>query len=627
MFEFIRNHQRLMQFILLVLIVPPFALFGIDGYTRFSDDGSAVAKVGGAKVTQQEFAQAQREQIERARQMLGNNFDPALLDNPEARESVLDSVVNQRTLAYYAVRKNLLVSNDQLRATIQSIPAVQENGQFNRERYVTLLAGQGMTPVTFEDKLRQDLSVQNILGAVSQSAFSPKKMIDFITRAQLEERSVQEMLVPTAAFVSQVKLTPQAIEEYYKANQKDFTVPTQVKVEYLVLSVDTLAAGITPNAEEVKGFYEQNKGRYGQTEERQASHILLKTEGEKDKAAIKAKAESVLKEAKAAGADFAALAKKYSQDPGSAVQGGDLGFFGKGAMVKAFEDATFAMKEGEISNLVESEFGFHIIKLMGVKAAKVKPFEEVRAQIEKEFRAQQAQKKFSESAEGFTNTVYEQADSLKPAADKYKLEIKTSPLFSRATAPKEFGNAKLLDRLFGDDALKTKRNTEAIDLGKNTLISARVVEHKPQSVRPLEEARPNITALLTAKEALALARKDGEAKLKVAQASADAAGFSPEKSVSRVKPEGLSIEALRAVLSAPTAKLPHVVGVEVPGGYAVFRINKVTAPAAPDVAVRENLKASLARAQGEADFGGTLAGFKQFAKVETFKQNLDKKPQ
>ena len=624
MFEFIRTHQRLMQFLLLILIVPPFAFFGIDGYRRISDDPNAVAKVAGQVISQQEFTNAQREQTDRMRQMLGRNFDPAMLDNAEARQATLDTLVSQRVLMTQAIKRNLLVSDERLRSVIMSIPALQENGQFSKDRYDVLLRSQGLTAQGFEAKLRQDLAVQAVSSGVSESAFAPKTVLDLVVRAQSEEREVQEWIIKSDAFAAQVKLADNAVKNYYDANQREFQVSAQVKVEYVVLSQDTLGAAIETNAAEIKAYYEQNQARYSQDEQRQASHILLKADG--DKAAARAKAEAVLAEVKAAGADFAALAKKYSQDPGSAAQGGDLGLFARGAMVKPFEDAAFKLKEGEISGLVESDFGLHIIKLISIKGSKIKSFEEMRTEIEKEWKKQQAQKKYAESAESFSNTVYEQSDSLKPAADKFKLEVKTTPFFARAAAPAQLNNQKMLDRLFGDEAIKNKRNTEAIETAPATLVSARVVEFKPQAIRPIAEVQAGITARLTGREAQALAKKEGEAKLKAAQASVDAVAFAAAKSISRDKPEGLPGEALKAVMTASLTKMPALVGVELPNGYGVYRINKAAQPEKADIAKRENVRVALTRAQAEADFMGYLESLKKVSKVELHPENLEKKP-
>ena len=628
MFEFIRTHQRLMQFLLLVLIVPPFAFFGLDGYKRFSDDSAAVAIVAGHSITQNEFTQAQREQIERQREIARNlnvPFDAAMMDTPAARGVTLDNLVNQRALTTFAVRRGVEVTDERLREVIMAIPAVQENGQFSKERYARLLAAQGYTPEGFENRLRQDLSLQALNTGIAESAFSPRTVQAMVARAQGEEREVQEYLLKAEAYVAAVKVTPEAVRSFYDANQKEFVLPAQIKVEYVSLGIDAITQTLKAPGEEIKAFYDQNAARYRQVESRQASHILIKADEKTDRAAARSKAEDVLKLAKAPGADFGALAKKYSQDPVSASQGGSLGSMTRGSMVKSFEDAVFVMKTGDISGIVESEFGYHIIKLAGVVPEKVRTLEDVRPEIEKEWARREAQKKFTESAEGFTNVVFEQADSLKPAADKYKLTIATSGFFARGAPPKELANPRLLERLFADDAIKARRNTEALEVAPGVLLSARVVESKPQSIRPFAEVESQVREQMERREAQAMARKEGEEKLKAAQQSADALAFGASKSVSRAKPEGLPNEALRLVMSAPVGKLPAVVGAQVGGGYMIVRINKVKEAAGVEPAREQAIMSALDRAQAESEFSAYLESVRQAAKVVVQRENLEKK--
>jgi len=628
MFEFIRSHQRLMQFLLLVLIVPPFAFFGLDGYKNFTEDSGALAKVAGYAITQQEYAQAQREQLDRQReiaQRMNLPFDAAMFDTPASRQAALDSLVNQRVLTTFAVKRGIAVTDERLREVIMAIPAVQEGGQFNKERYTRLLAAQGFTPESFEARLRQDLSMQALNTGVGETAFSPRAVQAMVASAQAEEREVQELLVKADAFTAEVKLKPEAAKAYYDANQKEFMLPAQVTAEYAVLSVDAIAATLVAPAAEIKAFYDQNGARYKQEEQRQASHILIRLEEKADKAALKARAEDVLKQARAAGADFAALARKFSQDPGSAAQGGSLGSFARGAMVKAFEEAVFAMKPGEISNVVESEFGYHIIKLTGVTPGKVRTLDEVRPEIEKEWTRREAQKKFAESAEGFTNTVYEQADSLAPAAEKYKLKLMKTAAFARAAPPREINHPKLLERLFSDDAVKSRRNVEAIEIAPGVLVSARVADYKPQTLRPFEEVQAAIKEQLTAKEAAALAHQEGEKRLKALQQSADAAGFGAAKTVSRGKTGGYPVEVMRAVMAAPTDKLPTVVGVPLGSGYGLFRIIRAGAGSAVEPNRLAAIRSALDRAQAEADFSAYLESIKRASKVTVYKDRLEKK--
>ncbi|MCX7178901.1 MAG: peptidylprolyl isomerase, partial [Proteobacteria bacterium] len=276
--------------------------------------------------------------------------------------------------------------------------------------------------------------------------------------------------------------------------------------------------------------------------------------------------------------DFAKLAKQHSQDPGSAEKGGDLDWFGRGMMVKPFEEAVFSLKENEISSVVRSDFGFHIIKLSGIKAERAKPLQEVRGEIAEELKRQGAAKKYAELAEAFSNTVYEQSDSLKPAAEKFKLTLQQSPWISKgATLPGPLGNAKLNAALFSDDAIKNKRNTEAVEVTAKNLVAARIVEHKPASLQPLEAVKGEIEKRLVREEALKLAQKSGEAYLaKLKQGEQPDLAWGAVHSISRVSAPGIAPEAVRSIFSSDVAKLPAYAGVQLSnGGYALYRTMRI----------------------------------------------------
>jgi len=632
MFEFIRTHQRLMQFLLLLIIIPAFVIgFGLQSYTPGWNDPNMVAKVCGAPVTQQEYLRAQEDYMATLRSQLGPNFRSEFFDNAETRATIVDRLVSQRVLACNAVKRNIIASDQQLQQAILREPRFQQDGVFNKDLYNAMLLSNGMTPAMMESQLRQNLAIQAISSGVFDSSFAPQSVEALIARAQDEQREVQDFVIKPDAYTAEVKLAPEAAKAYYDANQREFQVPPQMRAEYLVLSAEALSAGIAVKPDEIKVYYEQNLSRYGVPEERQARHILIAADEKApaaEIAAARAKAQGLLAELKAAPGKFPELAKQFSADPGSAAKGGELDFAPRnGAFVKPFEDALYSLKQGEISDLVQTNYGFHIIQLMAIKPSTVKPFEEVRAGIEKDWKLQRGQKLYAESTEAFADLVYTQPDSLKPAADKYKLTVQSTALFSRAAPPKDLANAKLLEKLFGDEALKSKRNTEAVEIAPGVMASARVVEYKPQTIVPFDDAKAQIVAKLTRREAQVLARKDGEAKLKAAQANPDAVSFGPANTLSRGKPEGIVPEVLKAVMSAPAAKLPVVVGVELAdGGYGLFRINKVSQPEKPDPAAREGLKSALTRSQAQADFSSYLAGLRQAAKVELHLENLEKKP-
>ncbi len=619
MFEFIRTHQRLMQFVLLLIIFPSFAFFGLEGYTRFRGDANAVATVAGQPITKEQLDEAHRAQVDRLRQMFGGQIDTRMFDTPEARQSVLDGLIAQRALLAEVNRQHITVPDQVLQQQILSIPDLRTaDGKFDSERYKALLAAQGMTPAIYEARLRQDLALQQLSQAVAGTAIAPHSVVNWLADLNEQEREVQELRFNPADFMSKVKVTDAMVKDFYEKNPAYFQVPEQAKAEYVVLSMDAVAAQVKVSDADIKSYYEQNKQRFKTDEQRRASHILItvpKSASAADKAAARDKATKLLEQVRKNPADFAKLAKANSQDPGSAEKGGDLGFFTRGSMVKPFEDAAFKLKKGDISDLVESEFGYHIITVTDIKPGGEKSLDEVKGEIAGEIKKQLAAKKFTEMAETFSNTVYEQADSLKPVADKLGLKIETVSGLNRngnPAAPQAlYNNPKFLGVLFSEDAIRNKRNTEAVEVAPSTLIAGRILEYKPASKKSLEEVKTQVTELVTKQEANQLARKAGEEKLAALKAKPDDAGFGKSLVVSRLKNPGLRGEAVTAILKADVSKLPTFVGAYMGSeGYGIFRINKVSQPATPD--------ANRRKAQ-EQQFTSSMAGADSTAFVDTVK--------
>lgn len=628
MFDFVRTHQRLMQFVLLLFIFPSFAFFGIQSYSRMRDSDDALAKVAGVSITQQEFDAARREQMDRMRQMFGDQFDSKMLDTPEAKQRILDNLIAQKALAAEATRDRLFVSDQALQQTILSIPGLTTSeGKFDGERYKAVLAMQGMTPAMYEARLRHDMAVQQVNAAVQSTAFSPKTVATRLSDLNDQEREVQELAFKPADFTSQVKITDDMLKAYYDKNAAQFEIPEQVKAEYAILTLDAIASQITVTDADIKSYYENNQKRFSTDEQRRASHILIaikKDAPAAEKSAAKAKAEKLLAEVRKNPSSFAKIAKENSQDPGSAERGGDLDYFSKGMMVKPFEQAAWKLKEGEISDVVESDFGYHIIQLTGIKPAAVKPLEEVKSEIVAEIKKQQAQKKFADAAEVFSNTVYEQADSLKPAADKLHLKIETISNLTRqpnpALGPAPFNNEKFLKALFSDDSIKNKRNTEAVEVSPNTLIAGHILEYKPTTKRSFDEVKSIVRDRVTQEEAVKLAKKAGEEKLAALKSKDDTAGFGAAKTVSRTKPGDVNGKALTAVMKADTSKLPVYVGVDLDGrGYSVYRITKVSQPANPDTARRQAEQQQVANVLAQQEMLAYLEVLKQKAKAKVLK--------
>ncbi len=626
MFDAVRNNKKIVQ-IFLALITLPFAFFGVESYVRNVGTGDDVASIGDVKISQQQFQQALRDQRERLRTQMGAQFDPKLLDTPEARKTILDDLVDQRLLMLEASRNKMFASDEAIRRAIAGIDAFKVDGRFSSERYEAALAAQGMTPAGFEAQLRQDLTLQQLAGAVGQSGLMARAVGDRILAMQTEKREVQEFRIGLDANLDKVKLADDAARKFYDANGKQFETPEQARAEYVVLSMETIGAQLAVSDAEIKAWYDGHKDRFTQPEERRASHILIASEKlGKDKA--RAKAEEILIEVRKNPAGFADLARKNSDDPGSAAKGGDLGFFGRGMMVKPFEEATFKLKDGEVSGIVESDFGFHIIKLTGIHEGKEKPLAEVKGEIEAELKKTAASRKFAEAAEAFSNLVYEQSDSLKPAADKFKLTVQQSGWLGRQANPAAgpLGNEKVLAALFGEDSLKNKRNTEAVEIAQNTLVAARILEYMPAAQQPFDGVRNAIETMLRRQEAQAMAVKDGEARLEALKKGEDGIAWGPLKSVSRLDPRQIPQPAAPAVFRMETGKLPSYAGVVLPGsGYALFKLVKVDAGAALDDARRQALMRQLATLGMQEDVQGYLAALRSRYKVEINKAALETK--
>ncbi len=608
MFEFVRSHTRLLQFLLLLLILPSFVVFGIQGYSRLNEGGNRdVATVDGQAIKQSEWDAAHQSQVQRVRQQMPN-IDAKVFDTPAARTESLDGVIRDRVLATAVQKLHLEVSDARLQRLFASDPqfAMLRNadGTVNKE----LLAAQGMTSEIFAARLRQDLSAQQVTRAVTDSAMASPALMKSALDSLLQRREIKWLRFDAKDYLAKVNPTAAEVEAYYKSRLDDFKAPEQATIEYVVLDLEVLKRGIAVPDAELQQYYTANLSRYTVAEERRARHILVKAEKDaapdvKQKA--KAKAEDLLVLARKNPAGFAELAKKSSDDAGTAAQGGDLDFFGRGAMTKPFEDATYALKPGEISPVIESDFGYHIILLDQVRGGESKPFEAVRASIEDDVRKQLATKKWAEAAEQFTNTVYEQADSLQAVIDKLKL-AKLSATVQRNPLPGvkgPLGSAKLLDALFSGDAIKNKRNTDAVEVSANQLASARVVQHSPARVLPLDEVKARVTTSVKNDQAAALARADGTARLALLRSAAPGE-LANQGVVSRNRPEGLDQKSLEGILKADASKLPATVGVDLAGqGYLVARIDKVLPadlPADQQDAMRNQFAQMLAQAESQA---------------------------
>ena len=583
MFDFVRRNTRILQLILVLLILPSFVLVGMEGYSQFTDNAGTVAKVGKQKVSQQEWDNAHRNFVERQRSQRPD-LDMSLFDLPEVKQQSLDALIREYVLLMAANDQHLTVPAGRIMRIFANDPQFaalrNPDGTVNK----ALLEARGMSPLQLETMLRQELTVAQVLGGVQMSSHGSQLSTRAAVDALFQVRDVQWVKFEPKAYVAQLNPTAEQLQAFYKdpANATWLTTPEQADVQYVVLDLDTLKARVSVSEDELRRSYKENIQRYSTPEERRASHILIKAEASAsaaEKKAARAKAEQLLAQLQKDPKQFAELARKNSDDPGSGANGGDLDFFGRGDMVKPFEDAAYGLKPGQLSGMVESEFGFHIIQVTAVRGGETKPFEAVRAEIEDDARKQLAQRQYAEAAEKFTNMVYEQSDSLQPVADELKLTVQTANGVLRQPGAKEQGdlsNRRLLETLF-DPANRAKgHNTEAVEVGTNKLVSARIVKYRPAALMPFEQAQAQVRERWVTAQALKAARADAEQKMALWKQSPEKAALPAAVQMSRRTVFAQPAAVLDAALRVPEKQLPAWTVVSLGDeGVALLKVNKV----------------------------------------------------
>ncbi|MCX7627035.1 MAG: SurA N-terminal domain-containing protein [Methylophilaceae bacterium] len=572
MLETIRERsQSWIAKLILALITVPFALWGIDSYLREAGSNVAVAKVDGQSITAQQFARSLQEWRD---SLMKGNSAPNAMDTPELRSAVLERLINTRLLAAEAKRGGYAISDDQLAKFVVSMPEFQKNGRFSQEVYDQVLMANGLTPSQFEARMREELLIQQVQNGIAGLAFVPHAVADVALRSHYQRREISVFALRPEDYLAQTQIKPEESKAYYDQHPDEFRVPEQVKLEFLVFSVNNLIPSMQVSDEEARKFYEENASKFQEDEERHARHILI-TYGN-DKAVARKKAEAVLAEVRKSPENFAALAKKYSQDPGSADKGGDLGPIKRGLMVKPFEDAVFAMTPGSISDLVETEFGYHIIQVTEVKGGG-QTFETLRPQIRAELMYQKALAKFAEAAETFSNTVYEQSSSLEPAAQAHGLQVQKTDWVSRQDIAKFFRNDKLAAAVFSTEVLKDKRNTEAVEISPNTLAAARVTDYRPSSIKPFETVRATIEDKLKRAQAIKLAQQQGEKTLEaLKKGEAVKLEWTTPVMADRANPQGLTEQVVAQAFRMDARRLPTYGSVSAAdGSHVLVRLSAV----------------------------------------------------
>lgn len=585
MFDFIRTHKKIMQILLIILIFPSFVLFGIDGYKQFNEKGEAVAIVDGVEISKDEWEQAHKVEVERMRTSMPN-VDVSMFDTPVMRYGVLERMIQSRVLESSVKKLHLQVSDQKVAQAISDLEQLasikKPNGSMDIDQYKQILAAQGMTPEMFESRMRSDLSVRQVVNGVTQSSVTFPSQFQVSLNALAQQREIQVAIFSASDYLDKAQPNEEEIQAFYKTKSDDYKSIETADIEYVVLSLEAIEKTISVTEGEIKAYFDQNQANLASKEERRASHILIsvtKDASASEKAKAQDKAKSLLETLRKNPDQFSDLAQKNSQDAGSAAKGGDLDFFAKGAMVKPFEEMAFKLKKGEISDLVETEFGFHIIRLTDIKTPAAANFTLVKSSLEADLKKELARKKFAEIADQFSNLVYEQSDSFKPVVQKFKLEIHKADGVTReinAGGKVVWADPKLLQRIFSQESIDKKRNTEAVETAPNQLVSARIIQYRPSVTLPLEDVKNQVVQALLSQKALELAKKEGESKLELWRSQPDVAQFQVPVVISRDQTQKLPSNLVERAMRADAKKLPIVEGVDLGSrGFGIVKINKL----------------------------------------------------
>ena len=586
MLQIIRDRaQGIVVWFIIILICLAFALVGVNAYLSGSGE-AVVAVIDGKEIPQSRFQTVFQQERAFRQQLFGNNPNSAMLDEDVIKRAAMDRLINAEVATQAALDAGFRISNTQLSQQIRQMSQFQSDGAFDAQRYASLLRNRGWSREQFEESLRSDLVAGQMNGGLMTTSFVTRNELDRILRLRGQQRRFGYLVVQRDDFMDGISINEDEITRFYNDNQDRYAIPEQVSVDYLELQASDLVRETDVDDKTLRQLYEEQMGELTVDEERRASHILISIDGEGDAAVAKAraKANDLLKRLRA-GESFADMAKQYSDDPGSAAQGGDLGFFGRGVMVPSFEEAAFAMKQGEISDPVRTPYGFHIIKLTDIHAGKVKPFEEVRSDLRKQYLQRQAEDVFFESADVLTNLVYEHPDTLENAAQELELDIKTSPLFTRGSGTGIAADPRIRDAAFSADVLEAGNNSDVVMLDDNHLVVLRIKEHKPVTHRPILEVRDDIIEQLKKDRAADMAEQKGNEMLDKARQGDDLdelarsyhaewkeKGFT-ERNDDSVKKEML--DKLFAMKRPATGKI-ELQGVRLASGdYAVIALHEV----------------------------------------------------
>ena len=622
--------------IIVIIIVIPFALWGINSYFEGASN-LPVAEVNGQEINDVFYRDALDNQRNAIRNSLGRNVPLEFLDGLPFKTRVVEGLISDTLLLEDAEDQGYRIGDLQLSSLIRSTPQFQKDGQFDQETYNYVLRNAGYSISGFEESQRRQALTNQVARTFQQSTFIMDADIDAVIRLQFQQRTADYVVFKTADFEQDIQISEEDIKSDYEKNIKDYQNPARIKVEYIELSVADLMQTVDIDEAELKQVYEQTKRQYTDPEERRASHILLTIKSDADAAAqqlVLDKANELLAEIRQ-GSDFAALATAHSQDPGSSAKGGDLGVITPGAMVKPFEEAVLALTEGEVSDPVKTTYGYHLIKLTALVPEKIRSFEDARQGVETQLKNQQAENRFLELSETFRNLVYEQPDSLQPAADELGLSIKESDWFARSGGSGLASFSSVQEAAFGDDVMRDGLNSEAVEAGVDILVSLRRKDFQDSGAKPLIEVSEIIRSKLLREAASKTAEKQGKAALAalqdgkswndiVRQYNMESKTFSGQRSSASAGDER-ELVALLFSTTRPADGAPVYNGNALnSGGYIVFQLRAVVDADAGKITAEERSRIhdQMLRRRGGELFSSYRQGLRQNADIKIYSEQL-----
>ncbi|MCA1852947.1 MAG: SurA N-terminal domain-containing protein [Beggiatoa sp.] len=635
MLQSLRDHAHgLMAWIIVILISIPFALWGINEYFSAASQ-VIVAEINGDELELKEFQESYQRYRQQLQSLLGGQI-PASFNEDRLKEQSLNQMVTALLEQQAAAEAGMRVGDRQISKTIQSLPAFQRDGKFARDLYERQIEANGMTPAVFEENVRRDLMTEQLRQAVAATAFVSKKDADWVAARDTEKRAIAYITLSAEPVKAALQIKEEDILAYYEKHRDRYMSPELVKILYLELSLTDMAKEVAVNDDALKAYYDAHAANFTIPEQRRARHVLIqlaKDASASDEALARARALEILAKARS-GQSFETLASERSEDLGSKAQGGDLGFFGQGVMDPAFEKAVFEMKPGELSEPVRSRFGYHIIRLEEIKAGSTKGFDEARADVEKAYRREQAERQYFDQAEQLATLTFENPDTLEIAAKQLGLSVQESDFFPRTGGAGIAAQEKVFDAAFSPEVLEERGNSEVLELGDDRAVVLRVKEHRPAERRKLDEVRGEIVSTIQSERARAMTEergkallerlKDGEDRAKLAAAEKLEWKDVPElgRRTDQVDP-AIRHSAFR--LPRPAGTGPSYGGVALDGGdYALIAVLGVADgdPGKLTDKERQDTRERLQRAASDSAWQDFIAGLQANADIAIFKDKL-----